>query len=192
MKEIVNLPYGQIFSIGSPFEEGVTEYEQGIKFDFSEIGGTMLITIPDPTKLEIQQISKGLIKLALVEIDDEVLFVLSKYGMTPWMEAPFNTNLSQLRILSNINIPEPPPKEHGYSLITFLVNANNGIIKEIRQTATTNEFSNDFREKVIRQSKFYESGISFDKNNYNRKIDDISKHYKQGDMLKLTKKIYEL
>lgn len=180
---IVNNYAGQLFEIGKPFEPGRINYSEGIQFDFSEVGGTILITVRNPTIQEIGNINSGNIKLAMVPVE-EILFVLCKFGNTPWMEAPFNINLAQLRTLSGYAAPE---LGKGYGVITFLVDAVTGIVKVIRQTGMSNEFSTDFRNFVIAQN-----GMKFDKAEYNRKIEAVFNFSEQEDMLKKAKKIYEL
>jgi hypothetical protein len=179
---IVNNYVGQIFEIGKPFERGRVIYPEGIQFDFSELGATLIMTMANPTPAEINNISSGPIFLSLIPID-EILFVLCKFGFgAPWLEAPFNINLSQLRTLSDL---KEPIDNCGYQLITFLVDAATGILRGTRQTGLSNEFSVEFRNAVI-----FQNGMAFDKEKYNRKIDRIWQENKQGELLKRSYKIY--
>lgn len=188
--KIVNVPYEQIFVIGEPFEKGVTNYEEGIKVDLSEMGMTILFTMRDPTPGEIGAIRSGNIRLALVPIDD-VLFICTKFGNMPWWEAPFNINLSQLRTLTGREdvLPQLPPPGQGYQCIIFLVDAATGIIEVMRQVGLSHQFCRDIVGFTLVMEK---NNRAFDRKEYEKKVDKVFGTIEIGKLANMAFRIFEL
>lgn len=187
MKTIVNMPYGQIFQIGKPFEEGVTNYPEGIKFDFSKLGATTVITVDGPTRKEIRDINSGQLKMAISLIDN-MIFVNMKFGGSLWMEAPFHIALSQLSLGGLGGSPLPIlAKDMGYLMIVFLVDTKSGIVKVMRQISLSHDFCIEFANNVDRQLK-----MTFDEKVYYRNVNRIWDEFRRGDILKRADYIYEL
>jgi hypothetical protein len=175
---IINEYTGQVFQTGDLFEEGVVSYKEGIQFDFSEIGCTILMTLDNPSYDETRDVRHGDLTLALVEID-EVIFIVVKFGDFLQVEAPFNINISQLRTLNGDNkkLSAELTNDKGYSLVIFLVNASNGMIRVIRQVKLSNQFSKEFKAAVERQNK-----LPFDIDVYNKKVDKIWREMRADDI----------
>lgn len=185
---IINEWAGQIFEVGKPFEDGVTSYPEGMAFDISEIGCTIVLHVNSPTAFEIKDVRTGDLTLAIVEMD-EVIFVTTNFGSSLQMEPPFNINLSQLRTLTgNVKaIPEEPPEGKGYQLIIFLVDASSGIINGIRQIGLSWLFSKELKGAIERQDKF-----PFNREVYEAKIDKIYQEVKNGTLVSKANTFHKL
>lgn len=186
---VINEYTGQVFQTGKLFEEGVVTYKEGILFDFTEIGSTILMTLDNPSIFETKNVRHEDLTLALVEIDD-VLFIVVKFGDLIQTEVPFDINLSQLRTRSLTGDKKKLPDlvgDKGYSLVIFLVDASSGIIHVIRQVALSNQFSKEFKAAVERQDI-----LPFDKVVYDQKIDEIWREMETEDIINKISAVHKL
>ena len=75
----------------------------GVKFDLTDTGGILIITMSKPTSEERKAFKDG-IKLRFA-IANDIIFLLVKLGNTNWMDSPYYRSLSINRSKS-IEMPE--------------------------------------------------------------------------------------
>jgi len=160
--------------VGKPYQEGVTRYQEGIKFDFTNSGAYLYIMFNSPTKKEIENIRNGNVEFAVYPAD-EVLFMLFKFGSLQWMDAPYSVHLSKDLVLQDIE------EGQGYALHITLINADNGIVEVLRLIGLSTKFSQQLKKLIEKQKD-----MPFDINSYNLKINYIYRNYSADDIAKRT------
>lgn len=143
-----------------------------IKFDIADDGATLLILFKNPTKKEIEEIKAGELKFGMF-IKENIIFILSKFGSMPWMDAPYHVKLSKnLTRLENIKDGE------GYSCTIILTDTATGEIKALRFISFGTEYSRRLKKNVETQQNEGSDLIR-----YNKKLDGIMFNYSTKDMV---------
>lgn len=149
-----------VFEVGKPFIAGRAMYEEDVKFDFTDTGGLLILTLSGLKREEIDSVDKGKVKIGQLYLQD-VLFLLFKFEGLPWMDAPYTAHLSK-----DLSFPLTAPEEGlGYAFQTILVNADTGLIESMRMLGLPNEWSKRFRNSLIDQKE-----QTFDREKYDEKI----------------------
>lgn len=161
-----------VVEVGKPYMKGIESYQEGVRFNFSNVGGYLFIVYDTPTQDEIKNIRKGKIKTTILPIE-EVLFLFFKFGSLPYMDAPYTVHLS--RPFNFFELTEGI----GYNLKIILVDGRTGIVKAIRIVGFPTELSLKLRELIENQKKMY-----FDLNDYYRKINQIYSLYSTDDLVR--------
>lgn len=164
----------QKLEVGKPYQEGKISYREGLKFDFRQDGAGLYITFDTPTTKEIDSIRNGDIEISVYP-KDELLFLLFKFGSLPWMDAPYSAHLSEPFTFEELT------EGKGYSLFIVLIDAKTGIVKVIRQIGLSTKFSTQFQKLVEKQKE-----MPFDKQEYDRKINEVFANYSTEDLVKRT------
>jgi hypothetical protein len=162
----------KVLEVGKRIEEGIEHYQEGCKFDFSDSGGLLLLFYNSPTEKEIIDITKSNAKIGICE-KEGVLFLLWKFGSQPWLDTPYSIHLSQKFEF------QPIEDSMGYSIHIILVDAQTGIVKGMRLIAMPNKLSKNFKRIIIEQD-----GLSFDKNDYDKRLNMVYGNYSTGDLIK--------
>jgi len=161
------------FEVGQPFVEGVTHYQQGIKFDFDDSGARLMYFFPNPTEEEISHIRKGEYNFKVCEFSD-LMFFLSKFGILHWEDAPYSPHLSPSVTFQTVT------EGMGYSLSVFLVDAATGILRGLRLIGLPTKFSRQLRASIERYRQ-----QPFDEDSYQNKIDEAYAKYSADDLVRI-------
>jgi hypothetical protein len=162
----------QKLKVGQLLQEGKTKYQEGVIFDFQQAGPLLYLFFNSPTETEIESIKKGEFEIGFYQ-KDEVIFIMAKFQGMPWMDAPYSVHLSQPFEFQEIT------EGKGFGLTTLLVDANTGILKAIRYSGLSTEFSRKLRIAIENQKN-----ISWDERSYNQKIDMIYDNYSTDDLVR--------
>lgn len=162
----------QKLKVGQLLQEGKTKYQEGVIFDFQQAGTLLYLFFNSPTETEIESIKKGEFEIGFYQ-KDEVIFIMAKFQGMPWMDAPYSVHLSQPFEFQEIT------EGKGFGLTTLLVDANTGILKAIRYSGLSTEFSRKLRIAIENQKN-----ISWDERSYNQKIDMIYDNYSTYDLVR--------
>ena len=94
----------------------------GVTFDILEDGAVLLVKMAKPTSSEKNNFRSGVpqFKFAIV---DNIIFLLVRFGVGPWMEAPFYRHISK-----GVDLPEISHDGIGIALHAMLIDASTGIL----------------------------------------------------------------
>lgn len=160
--------------VGKPYKEGVTRYNQGIKFDFTQAGGNLYLFLNKPAMSEIESIKNGKLQVGFCT-RGEAIFMLFKFKGMEWMDAPYTVHLSKkLESLEQLDIGM------GYSLMIHLVDASNGILKVLRLVGMSTSFSSKLRKALMQQQQ-----MSFNNARYDACIGDVYGRYTTDHLVQL-------
>jgi hypothetical protein len=157
--------------VGKIFEEGKTKYQEGVKFDFDQSGGTLFLFFKNPTGEEINSIQKGKLQIGMYE-NSKIIFMLFKFENMEWMDAPYNVHLSppyELQFIRN---------GIGYGMTIFLINANTGILEAGRLIGWRTDMSRKFKEAVECQRSY-----RYDTFKYTQTLNQVYGNYSTKDMV---------
>jgi len=170
----------QKLEVGQLLQEGKTKYQEGVIFDFQQAGPLLYLFFNSPTDAEIESVKKGKFEIRFYQ-KDEVIFILTKFQGIPWMDAPYSIHLSQPFEFQEIT------EGKGFGLTTLLVDANTGILKAIRYSGLSTEFSQKLRIAIENQKS-----IPWDADAYHKKINMIFGNYSTDDLVNRADAIYKV
>lgn len=102
-----------------------------------------------------------------------IIFLLSKFGNLPWMDAPFHVALARnLTHLQNIE------EGQGYGLNSMLIDSSKGEILALRYIGLGTKFSRELKKQIELQDK-----DDFDAYEYDLKLLRIYNTYPTRDMV---------
>lgn len=152
-------------------------HPEGVQFDISDDGATMLVFFQNPTLEEIEQFKSGkLFEIRFTELYG-VIMITVKIGNLNWMDAPYTPHLSQ-----NLTKFQIPNENQGLGLTLILVDAKTGEIKHIRLLGLSEWFTKQLFG-VVMEHKTNE----FDKENYDNSINRIFSTYQTSQIVNLSK-----
>lgn len=141
----------QRLRLKEPFHPGVTGFEEGVHYNYTPGGHTLILSRRNLNLSEIYDVRKGLSTFAL-GLEQEALFFVAKFGDWPWQVAHYNWWINP-----PIMRPDPMDDLHrlhgGLSLNVCLVNATNGLVEALRAIVLAHEFSRSLLEGVELQTK---------------------------------------
>ncbi|WP_297425330.1 hypothetical protein [Clostridium sp.] len=152
------------FEIGKPYEEGITRYPEGVKFDIGQNECNLLIYAEDPTDKERQAIVGGELKYGYFK-EDNVIILLFRFGNHQWIDVPYSIHMSKK--LVELNYIEG---QGGYILNIHIINARTGILEDIRSEELDGSFSNMFREDILAQE-------ALEYNGFNSKVNEFMSQF---------------
>lgn len=159
------------YAVGERYGDLVSE--EGIRFDVSDEGGTLMIYFNRPTDAEIRAVKRGPVQFKLLEMKG-IIFLLTKFEGMEWMDSPYHValskNLTELRDLQ---------ENQGYALHIILVDGTVGEIKAMRLVGLGYNFSSKFKKLVSRQRE-----TKFDKVKYNSSLFYVMTNYTTKALLK--------
>lgn len=168
------------FEVGQLLQEGVTKYEECVKFGFSQAGADMTVFFNRPTNNEIEAVKTGKLEIAFYE-KEGIIFFLSKFQGLNWMDSPYNVHLSQPYDFEDI------PSDMGLSLTILLTDASTGIIKTIRYVGLGNKFSLDLQAAILKQKELQLQGEL-----YYKKLQKVYANYSTSDLVKRASHFYKV
>lgn len=161
----------RMLEVGKLFEEGKTKYPEGVKFDFYQEGPVLYLFFNRPTEKEIESVKSGKFEIAMYA-REEIIFILAKFQGMEWMDAPYSVHLSKPFEFESIETGK------GFGLNTFLVDASTGILKVIRFSGLSTDFSLKFVFAIENQRR-----LSFDNASYEQKLNAIYGNYSTSDLV---------
>ncbi|HRC81221.1 MAG TPA: hypothetical protein PLF27_07530 [Sedimentibacter sp.] len=157
--------------VGQLLQNGITSYQEGIRFDFHQSGPILYLYFSRPKEKEIESIKSGKFDFGFY-FKDEIIFILAKFQGMPWMDAPYSVHQSQPFTFQDIQDGK------GFGLTTLLTDADTGILKVIRYSGLSTIFSKRFKDAIDTQKN-----MPFDKEIYCKKINAIYGNYKTKDLV---------
>lgn len=156
--------------------ENFKNHEEGVQFDISDDGATMIVFFSTPTQEEIEQFKSGKIfEIRFTTIYD-VIMITTKIGNLNWMDAPYTPHLS--RYLTRYQLPN---EGEGLGLTLYLVDAATGKIKHMKLLGLSERFTRRLFGSAM-ELKMKE----FDKNHYACSIDKIFSTYNTKQIVKMS------
>ncbi|MFW2487954.1 hypothetical protein [Clostridium chromiireducens] len=153
-----------LFEIGKPFEDGVSRYPEGVKFDIRDNECNLLLYAEEPTEKERLTIMKDDLKYGYFK-EDNVIVMLFRFGNHQWIDIPYSVNMSR-KVVGLKEISEVS----GYLFNIYIINAKTGIIEEIRTVELDPIFSKKLREDIEEQSKLGLYG-------FRSKVDEVYRQF---------------
>ena len=130
--------------VGKPYPGDVPASSMPI-VDMTDGGLIVNLFFANPTPKEIDAIQSGVAQFALT-VRDDIIFLLMRFGFTPWMDAQYNVNLSR----SLTALPTPKERE-GYAAQVTLVDCNTHIVRVLRLVGLQHRFSVALHDAIERQ-----------------------------------------
>lgn len=161
----------QKFEVGQLFQEDITQYEETMRFGFSQPGADMCIFFNAPNAKEIESVKSGKLEIAMYTKDD-LIFMLFKFQGLHWMDAPYSVHISKPFEFEDL------AEGSGFGCTIFLIDAATGILKVMRYISFSTEFSRRFKNAVLKQKE-----LSFNNSLYDAKIQAVYKNYSTSDMV---------
>lgn len=142
-----------LFEVGKQFEDGITRYPEGVKFDIWHNECNLLIYAGDPTEKARQAITKGEFKYGYFK-EDNVIIMLFKFGINSWMHAPYSVHMSK-----NITELKEITGTKGFLLNIYVINSKTGVLEDIRTVELDARLSNMLRDDVLEQKNLGYDGF---------------------------------
>ena len=162
--------------VGTVYRKDMIGCEDGTYLDVNETGITLEVYFDTPTESEIKDFKAGSnYKIGLFKRDG-VLFFLTKFGNSNWMDAPYFIKLRKEATNPLVNITD---STSGYSLNVLLIDAKTGILKANRLIGLNNRFSKLLKQELDKQ---LESTIN-DRFEYNNVLNSIFQRYTTKNMV---------
>ena len=136
---------------GQPLFAGVSRLTEGVHYNYSVCGHTLLLSLAHPTSRDIRAIKQGEAAFALL-VRENIVFLLVKIGARPWAASQYNwwINPPFLR-------PDPQTGlqscEAGITLPTCLADANTGLVAAARNLYLSPDLGRTLLETVARQAR---------------------------------------
>ena len=169
----IDLSKLQKLEVGKPYP-GDIPINQGIAIDMDNSGFLVYAILKNPTDKEINNYREGSVQFAMT-VREGVIFILMKFGDLPWVDVPYNVNLS----LNLTNLPIPRETQ-GYAVQIILVNSVTKIVHALRLIGLQHKFSLALRDSMIKQ-QFDEITIE----EYNEHVDHVYAMHTTADLLSL-------
>lgn len=140
----------QIVAIGKPLFEGRNELPEAIEYNYQAGTHTLLLSMKNMHPKEIEAVREECAEFGLY-CENGVIFLLYRFGETlPWSDSAFSWwNVAEED--RRIPAPQVNPAER-VLLKIILVEAGSGIVKAIRVTTLSPEFTEKLHEAIRRQA----------------------------------------
>lgn len=133
-------------AVGELYNPARTRYPQASQWRLSESIVELVVFYPDPTPQEIEQFRTGRSQFALLA-GDHALVLGYRFGDGPWgdstWQAPRQTDLT-----AGVARREP---DEGLLFVVALVDATTGVVKVLRMTTWSAQFTAAVRDAIGRQ-----------------------------------------
>ena len=160
---------GELFGIDFHGQELVT-------YNYSQGGHLLTVAMPNMTEREEQELRSGTAQFALT-VKNGIIFLLSKFGEMPWMDAPFQWWLNPPA--SRMMPPSLSPSDRILMSITAVDSVTN-CIRVLRAVTPSQEFSRALIEAVRRQARSSWEGAA----KHDRQIAKIYRRLTTRDLLR--------
>ena len=134
------------FEVGMMYEEGLSDYDEEIRFDVTPSGLLVLsLFFNKTTSKEIETITSARLELGFYERREEgVIFFLAKFAGMTGMDAAYSVHLSS-------NPDSLEIKDSGVELQIVLVNAKKGDVRAVRTVDLPDRFSKKLKRALEEQ-----------------------------------------
>jgi hypothetical protein len=139
-----------IVAIGKPLFEGRTELPEAIEYNYQSGDHTLLLSMKNLHPKEVEAVREAEAEFGLY-CENGIVFLLYRFGeVLPWSDSAFSWwNIAE----EDRRIPAPPTNPAERILLKIiLVEAANGIVKAIRVTTLSPEFTKKLHEAIRRQA----------------------------------------
>ncbi len=165
-----------VIIIGRPWAGAVGQGE-GARLHIEPYEGAdtlkYMIFLNEPRYTEINDFRHGELKVRLF-VEDDSMFMLMKNGGQNWFDLPYEPRLEPLFTLTDVDDGE------AYAFHTILADVPSGIIKSLRITSLSTEFSRIFKH-TIDDLNTKRAGFLADE--YVRKVQRIRNRYTPRQMV---------
>lgn len=152
-------------------------HDEGVSFDITDDGATMIVFFGSPTTGEIEQFKSGKnFEIRFIELYD-VIMITVKIGNLNWMDAPYSPHLSK-----NLTKFQLPNEKQGLGLTLILIDAITGEIKNIRLLGLSERFTRRLFGTALEQKM-----KDFNQFDYSNSINKIFSRYSTDEIVKLSK-----
>lgn len=152
-------------------------HSEGVQFDISDEGATMLVFFQSPTMEEIEQFKSGkAFEIRFTELYG-VIMITVKIGNLNWMDAPYTPHLSP-----NLTRFQIPNENQGLGLTLIFVDAKTGEIKHIRLLGLSERFTKQLFGTVIEHKV-----KKFNKTEYINSLNKVYATYQTNQIVKMSK-----
>lgn len=152
-------------------------HQEGVQFDISDDGATMIVFFQNPTHEEIAQFKPGRsFEIRFTELYKAIILTV-KIGNLNWMDMPYSPHLSK-----NLTKFQIPNKGEGLKLTLILVNTDKGKVESIRLLGLSEQFTKKLFGIIMEQKI-----DGFDITEYSKSLDKIYSTYLTNQIVKLSK-----
>lgn len=140
----------QIVAIGKPLFEGRTDLPEAIEYNYQAGDHTLLLSMKNLHPKEIEAVREAEVEFGLY-CENSIVFLLYRFGETlPWSDSAFSWwNVSE----EDRKIPAPPANPAERILLKIiLVEAATGVVKAIRVTTFSPEFTERLHDAIRQQA----------------------------------------
>ncbi len=133
------------YAVGQPYNaeaRGVWP-AAGAQWRLSEDGVELVLFLADPAASEVEAVTKGRAKFALVA-GEHALILAYRFAPMPWSDAPWQA-CRQRDLTAGIN----PGKDQ--AVVVILVDSSTGVVRALRMTAWNAEFAGAVARAIGRQ-----------------------------------------
>lgn len=136
------------YSVGQPYNPARTSWPEAAEYRYDQSGHQLLAFLLAPSAEEIEAFRTGETHFGLF-VSGQVLWLLSRFGSLNWMDHPFSWHLVPE---STRAVPGDLADSERDTLTTFLVSAEDGIVRAIRQVSWSPHFSRAVRAAIQEQA----------------------------------------
>lgn len=156
---------------------GIGPSGEGSILEVDESGLVLALKYERPTDKEIRAIQEGEAEFRLL-VRGSVMFMCAKFGDAPWIDAPYNANLSKSDVLGAL---PAAPEGQGYVLTVVLAEHPSCTVRALRTFGLSTGFSKRFRSLAEDQ---LEAG--FDEQEYSRDLQETYMAYRTSDLVRMS------
>ena len=168
------LPRGQRYAVGELF--GIDfQGRELITYNYSQGGHHVTVALPNMIEREEQELRSGSPQFALT-VESGIIFLLSKFGEMPWMDAPFHWWLNPPAL--RMTPPSVGPNERVLVAITAVDSVTN-LVRVLRAVTPSHELSRALHEAIRRQARSSWKGEA----NYDRQLAKVYRQFTTPDLL---------
>lgn len=180
MDNINDLKDMQVFAVGTIYNQ-FQNFTDAYRIEYNPCSGfSLYITLCNPTKDELEQISVSSKFSAKFTALSDVGFFCFKFGNMLWGDAPFTPSAYK-----NVTFEELPDTQTGLALNVFLFEATTGELLYIRQIGLGHEFSKNLinwckNARKMRGDEYYQI------------VSDVMKKYSTEDLVNRAEHSYTI
>jgi hypothetical protein len=142
----------------------------------------LIMFLPNLSALQVQDVMDGRCEFAFLEAGDVIVLLFRFGGTMPWGDALYSWHLIRQRNPEEATIPDVDGTEAARILLhVFLVEANTGILKGVRDVSLSPAFSAVLQAAIVRQAERPWPGGE----EYARQVEELYRKYpRTRDMLR--------
>lgn len=159
-----------ILEVGKHLEGCKKQYGEGCKFDITDSGCELITFFNRPSLKEIEQFKTGKLKFGYYTYKNVIMFLV-KVGDLNWMDMPYSVHLSE-----NLTGFQELGEGQGLSLVLYLVDAADGILKSMRLVGLNTRLTKGLIEAVNKQKE-----MEYD--DYAKNVNYIYRTYRTKDLV---------